>query len=109
MPVTYVRKKVQSYKWPVKIEAPADGGRFDISTMTVEFKRVSQSKALELAKDGSQLVREVVIGWEDYMDEDGKAIPFTSSELNELADDTPFVRAAGKAFFDSLAGAQEGN
>jgi len=76
--------------------------------MTVVFKRIPQSR-VEAIKINRDLLAEAIIGWGDYVDEAGKEIPFSLDELKTLLDDTVFLRAATKAFFESLAGAQEGN
>jgi hypothetical protein len=40
--MAFTRKKVASYKWPVTVEIPADGGGFDKATFTVEFKKLGR-------------------------------------------------------------------
>jgi len=102
--MAFVKRKATSYKWPVKIEVPLDGGSFEVQRMTVEFKRISQSQ-IEKFKDNRELLNEVIVGWSEYKDEKGTEIPFSSEELGYLVDDTTFLRAAGLAFFESLSGA----
>jgi len=106
--MAFVRKKVGSYKWPIKIETPLDGGSFEVQRMTVEFKRIPQSQ-IEKFKDNRELLTETIVGWSDYKDEKGVEIPFSTEELAYLVDDTTFLRAAGLAFFESLSGAKPGN
>lgn len=106
--MAFVRKKVGSYKWPVKIETPLDGGSFEIQRMTVEFKRITQTQ-IEKFKDNKELLNEVIVGWSEYKDEKGVEIPFSTEELGYLVEDTTFLRAAGMAFFESLSGAKPGN
>ena len=48
--MAFVKRKATSYRWPVKIEVPLDGGSFEVQRMTVEFKRISQSQ-IEKFKD----------------------------------------------------------
>jgi hypothetical protein len=107
--MAFVRKKVTTYKWPVPIFSPADGGGFTKETIDLEFLRISRSE-LENMKDNVQLLKKVIKGWSGYTDEDDKAIPFSVSALEELMEDTAFVPGAAKAYWDSMNGAaQAGN
>lgn len=107
--MAYIKRRISSYKWPVKIEEPSDGGVFDISTFTLEFKCLDQP-AIESFKNNRDLLGAAVVGWgDDYVDEAGKPIPFSEQEKKYLLGRPPFLRAAAKAFFESLSGAPEGN
>ena len=106
--MAFVKRKVTTYKWPVRIETPLDGGTFEVQTMTVEFRRIGQSQ-IEKYANNRDLLREVIVGWSDFRDEKGVEIPFSSEELAYLVDDTTFLRAAGLAFFESLSGAPAKN
>jgi len=50
--MAFVKKKVQTFKWPVKVEEPSDGGVFDTSEFVAIFKRVPRSKFEKLADRG---------------------------------------------------------
>ena len=112
--MAFVRRKVTSYRWPVPVFVPADGGGFKKETLDLEFLRLKRSE-LEEIKDNVQLLKKVVSGWHDYKDESGEDIPFSATALEELLEDTAFVPAAATAFWESLNGtgksrtAQEGN
>lgn len=105
--------KSESYKWPVKFEEAADGGRFDKFEIEVEFKRLSTSRRDELAvalsgNDGSMtdqmIVDEVVVGWGKVKDENDNPLPFSAANLRIVIEQNPALRPAiVKAFFDSLA------
>lgn len=112
--MAFVRKKATSYRWPVSVMPPGDGGIYKKETLDLEFLRLKRTE-LEEVKDNVQLLKRVVIGWYDYKDEDGEDIPFSATALEELLEDTAFVPAAATAFWESLNGtgrnrsAQEGN
>lgn len=107
--MAFARKKATTYLWPVPVFPPADGGGYGKETIDLSFLRISRSE-LESIKDNVQLLKKVVKGWNGYVDEDGKAIPFSVTALEELLEDTAFVPAAAKAYWDSLNGAaQAGN
>lgn len=106
--MAFVRKKVKTFKWPVKVEEPADGGVYEVSTFDVIFKRVAAS---ELKQDNGdyEVLSQIVCGWEGIEDESGKSIPFSQKTLKELCDDACWVRGMTNAYLDALAGAKEGN
>jgi len=105
--MAFVRKKVKTFKWPVKVQEPADGGVFETSTFDAIFKRVPTSAF----KDGDDLetLKQVVHGWEGIEDENGKPVPFSVEVLKEFAEDPCWVRGVTSAYIDALAGAKEGN
>lgn len=104
--MAFARKKVTTYKWPVPVFSPADGGGFNKETIDLEFLRISRSE-LENMKDNVQLLKKVIKGWAGYNDADGEAIPFSASALEELMEDTSFVPCAAKAYWDSMNGAAQ--
>ena len=42
--MAFVLKQSDTYKWPVTVEIPIDGGRFDKQTFDAEFKRLPQER-----------------------------------------------------------------
>ena len=108
--MAFVRKKVSTVKWPVKVEEPADGGTFDTSTFTAVFKRLPRSKFEKLADRGElDLLQAIMVGWEEIQDENGKAVAFTQVILKEFADDTHWIRAVISAYTEMYKGADLGN
>lgn len=108
--MAFVRKKEATYVWPVTVEVPVDGGRFDKQTFDATFKRLGRSEFTKLADMGDiQLLEKVVIGWDGIEDEDGKPIKFTLPELRDFADDAYWCRGVIKAYLESLEGAQSKN
>lgn len=106
--MAFVRKKVTSYKWPVPVFSPADGGGYDKETIQIEFRRIKRTELEQLTN--LQLLQKTIKGWDDYLDEDGKAIPFSESALDELLEDSAFVQSAAAAYWKSINGAaQAGN
>ncbi len=104
--MAFVRKKVTTYKWPVPVFSPADGGGFNKEAIDLEFLRISRSE-FESAKNNVELLKKVIKGWSGYRDEDGKEIPFSASALEELLEDISFVPSAAKAYWESMSGAAQ--
>jgi lantibiotic modifying enzyme len=97
--MAFVLKKVSSYKWPVTVEVPVDGGKFKKETFTAIFKRMSRSAFNDLVEAGDDaLVDQIIEGWE-YNDEN-KVMLF---------DDPHVLRGVITAFTDSITGSQAKN
>ena len=108
--MAFVRKKVKTFKWPVKIKEPADGGVFETSTFDAVFKRVPRSEFQKLADKGDlELLKAVLTGWEGIEDEDGKPVPFSQVTMKEFADDSYWIRGVLSAYTETFEGAQLGN
>lgn len=108
--MAFVLKKVASYKWPVTVETPIDGGKFQKQTFDAIFKKMSRSEFNNLVEQGDDaLVDQIVEGWEGITDEDGKEIPFTQKMKKELTDDPYVMRALITAYADSVMGASQKN
>lgn len=108
--MAFIRKKVASYGWPVTVEVPSDGGKFEKQLFNVTFKRLGRSEFTKLADKGDvELLEAVLEGWDDIVDEDGTAVPFTAANRQGFLDDPYFCRGVIKAYLESLDGAQVKN
>lgn len=108
--MAFVRKKVKTFKWPVEVEEPADGGVFETSKFDAIFKRVPRSEFKKLADKGDfELLKAVMTGWDGIEDEDGKAVPFTQAVMKEFADDPYWIRGVLKSYTETFEGAKLGN
>lgn len=108
--MAFVLKKVSSYKWPVSVDVPVDGGKFKKETFTAIFKKMSRSAFNDLVEQGDDaLIAEIVEGWEGIKDEDGDSIEYSSETRDQLFDDPYVLRAVINAYTESLLGAQAKN
>jgi hypothetical protein len=108
--MAFIRKKVKTFKWPVSIEEPADGGTFETTTFDAIFKRLGRSEFLKLSeKSEFDLLKAVLTGWDGIEDENGKALPFSIEAVRELSDDPYWIRGVLKAYTDTFEGAKAGN
>jgi hypothetical protein len=108
--MAFVLKKVSSYKWPVSVDVPVDGGKFKKETFTAVFKKMSRSAFNDLVEQGDDaLIGEIVEGWEGVKDEDGEEIEYNEAMRDELFDDPYVMRAVITAYTESLLGAQAKN
>jgi hypothetical protein len=80
----FIISQSETYTWPVKVEIPVAGGRFEVQTFDAEFKRISQSRFKEIMDQineqdskltDADLAKEVTVGWKGVSD-GGSDIPF---------------------------------
>ena len=103
--MAFVLKKTASYKWPVTVETPIDGGKFETQAFEAVFKKISRSAFNNLVDKGDDaLVGEILLGWEGINDDAGKPVPFTEKNKQQLCDDPYVLRALIQAYADSLTG-----
>ena len=113
--MAFILKQTDSYVWPVTVELPVDGGRFEKHSFDAEFKRLSQSRIEEIMEDvvkgdakDREVAAEILIGWRGVSDDNGD-IPFSEKARNDLLN-IPLVSASTiKAWMESLAGAKRKN
>jgi hypothetical protein len=105
-----------SYTALVNVELPGNQGKGKTVQFTAEFKRLSQTaieSVHERANAGelsdSQLLDEVLLGWDGVQDEDGNALEFNDDNLATVLDIFPTRPSIVRAFFASLKGAKEKN
>ena len=108
--MAFVLKKVSSYKWPVAVDVPVDGGKFKKETFTAIFKKMSRATFSDLVEQGEDaLIAGILEGWEGIKDEDGDEVPFSKAAQADLCDDPYVLRALISAYSESLGGAQAKN
>jgi hypothetical protein len=108
--MAFVRKKVKTFKWPVEVEEPADGGVFETSKFDGVFKRLPRSEFTKLAEKGDlDLIKSILVGWDGIEDEDGKPVAFSQAVLKEFADDPYWIRGVLKSYTETFEGARLGN
>ncbi len=108
--MAFVRKKVKTFKWPVTVEEPTDGGTFETSTFDATFKRIGRAEFSRLTDKGDvELLKTILTGWEGIDDEASKPIPFSLDAVKEFADDPYWIRAVLKAYTETFDGARTGN
>ncbi len=114
--MSFVLSQGNSYKWPVVHDMPVDGGKHERHTFDAEFKRITQSRIRQMGEQienneitESELVTEVLLGWDGINDEDGNPIKFSQKALAQVIDVPMLATSISKAFFDSIAGAKRKN
>lgn len=112
----FIISKSESYKWPVKVLLPVDGGRTERQDFDAVFKRLSQTRINEIIAGASEgtlkdadVCREVMIGWAGVVDDQKQEIPFSVSALEGLLDIQRVASSIVGAFIESISGAKTKN
>lgn len=104
------------YFWPVKIEVPVDGGRFEKQVFDAQFKRISQSRLKEVSTmiqeekmSDVELCREILVGWKGVVGDNNLPVDFSPTNLDLLLENHMAVQAVAKSFFESISGTKAKN
>lgn len=114
--MAFVLSQSTSYSWPVAVEFPIDGGRFDKQTFDAQFKRLPQDRIRQVWDqiqsseiDDEGLCKEILVGWSGITDDKSEEIPYSEKARDQLLL-VPLVAAAiVGAWLDSLAKAKRKN
>jgi hypothetical protein len=99
----------ESYSWPVKIILPTDDGKTVAQDFKAVFRRIKQTEIDGFLNDVAagkttdrEIVKSVMVGWKDIIDESGNQIPFTDSLLDQVLEPAGIASQIGSAFLESL-------
>jgi hypothetical protein len=110
-------KQSPSYKWPVSLVIPVDGGKRETHVFDACFKRLPQSRIDEIRQlaiaiergradedeaNERQMVSEIMVGWDGVVDDDGEAVAFSVSGLTEMLEIPTVANQILREFFNSL-------
>lgn len=105
-----------TYSWPVSVEIPTDGGKYDTATFQAVFKRgtVKEYEALYAKMESGELnfidaSREVLVGWDEVVGDGGQPVEFTPEARDKLLDIPRFAEAIFWAYVNSATGAKVKN
>ena len=114
--MAFIKKKLAVYPWPVEVSKPSQTnvGEFETTTFTVKFIRLKTSELVKFEEDALglepvEMLKMIVAGWTDYSYEDGKDIPFSDKELEEIAEDPDMVAAISDGYKKFYGNAQVKN
>lgn len=101
-----------TYKWPVHVFIPMDGGkRKDAGKFTATFNRFKRDE--DPTEDSNltavEMYKKLICDWEGVQDDDGNEIPFTDDNLEELLKVDVFSVAILNAYRESIGQAKEKN
>ena len=104
--MTFVRKKKKTFKWPVIVREPSetDAGVYDESEFIGIFRRLKISEYEKATENKSefQMLKLMLVGWENMKEEDGEDIPFNNQNLKDMMEDAYWLRAVSDSYTKSL-------
>ena len=104
--MTFVRKKNKTFKWPVLVREPSetDAGLYEENEFIAIFKRLKVSEYQNAADNKSEfeMLKMMLVGWENMKEEDGQDIPFNNQNLKDMMEDAYWLRAVSDAYTKSL-------
>ena len=108
-------KQSDTFKWPVKVPIPRDGGGFEVGAFDAEFKRLPRSESEKLANDvlsgemtGLDAVRRILVGWSGVYDADGKSeVPFSETNREALLEISGVAVSLFRVFMEANNGAAQ--
>ena len=104
--MTFVRKKNKTFKWPVVVREPSetDAGVYEENEFIAIFKRlkVSEYQIAANSKTEFEMLKMMLVGWENMKEENGEDIPFNSQNLKDLMEDAYWLKAVSQSYTKSL-------
>tara|TARA_R100000988_G_scaffold80071_1_gene43558 strand:- start:53 stop:388 length:336 start_codon:yes stop_codon:yes gene_type:complete len=104
--MTFVRKKNKTFKWPVVVREPSetDAGVYEESEFIAVFKRLKVSEYTKASESKSEfeMLKMMLVGWENMKEEDGEEIPFNNQNLKEMMEDAYWLKGVSESYTASL-------
>lgn len=102
-----------TFRWPVSVSIPKDGGGFDKATFDAVFKRSSRTEVEELGNkvmagelSGLEAVKSILVGWHGVVDGD-QEVPFSETNRDRVLDIPGVAVALFRSFTDANNGAAQ--
>lgn len=103
--------KDTSYKWPVTVKIPRDGGKFVTATFNAEFAYLKQDEIDQVienarnSRDNADVCKRALIGWgSDVSDEHDQPLPYSEENKATLLNEPHVSHAVLAAFTESITG-----
>ncbi len=106
----------ENFEWPVRVSLPVSGGKHQEVSFKAAFKRLPQSRCKELLLLGrtgeisdNDVVKEVLTGWSDVVDNDSRELPFNPANLDRLLEVPTAGACIVAAYFEAVGGGKRKN
>ena len=104
--MTFVRKKNKTFKWPVVVREPSetDAGVYEENEFIAIFKRLKVSEYQKAAENKTEfeMLKMMLVGWENMKEEDGQDIAFSNQNLKDMMEDSYWLKAVSNSYTASL-------
>lgn len=104
--MTFVRKKNRTFKWPVVVREPSetDAGVYEENEFIAIFRRLKVSEYQKAAENKTEfeMLKMMLVGWENIKEENGEDLPFSNQNLKEMMEDAYWLKAVSESYTKSL-------
>lgn len=102
-----------TFRWPVRVALPKDGGGFETGTFDAIFKRLPRSEAEDMGNrvisgelSGVDAVRSILVGWQGVTDGPDE-VAYSEANRERLLEVTGVAVAVFRAYTDANSGAAQ--
>lgn len=102
-----------TFRWPVRVQIPKDGGGFETASFDAVFKRVTRSEAETLGNEvvageieGIEAVRRILVGWSGVQD-GADEVEFSETNRERLLEIPGVAVALFRTFMEATSGAAQ--
>jgi hypothetical protein len=102
--------KNRAFSVRITVNTPNEKAGFDRSALLIRYRRPDVDESLELQKlTPREAMDRVVIGWEEFNDEDNEPVPYSDATRWALLNDPPALLAINDGFWLNAVKAREKN
>ena len=108
--MAYKLTKNPAFSAKVTVMTPNDRAGYDRSSFTARYRRTNLDETLELRQlPPKECLERVLIGWEEFVDDDNNPVPFNEHTLQAILSEPPAVMALYDGFVNTVVKAREKN
>jgi hypothetical protein len=103
----------ETFRWPVKVSIPKDGGGYETASFDAVFKRLPRSESEALGNkvlngdiSGLDAVRQILVGWSGVVDGDTEVV-FSETNREMLLEISGVAVSIFRVFSEANAGAAQ--
>lgn len=103
--------KTRKFRTRVRIAFPTLDGKSEVASFMAEFEalKISDIEKLQREDGDAALIKRVLIGATEIVDEDGNALAWSDATRDALLDEPLILRALSEAYLREAMGAKEKN
>lgn len=102
----------RTFKWPVTVKVPVDGGEYATAPFDATFRLVSQEEIDQYTAgqiSDRDFLKLNTVGWSGVQNADGSDLPFSQEALGRMIG-IPYVRSAMMlSYLEAMAGSRRKN
>jgi hypothetical protein len=102
--------KSPAFTAKITVMTPNERAGYDRSTLVARYRRTNVDETLELRQlPPKECLERVLIGWEEFVDDDNNPVPFNEHTLQAILGDPAALVALYDGFVNTIIKAREKN